>query len=1080
MVMKMAYMFDQKKVGQVGEFLKENIQKKASVDFVSSFFTIYAFEKLKKQMNHTKKVRFLYNEPTFLNESAFVDKDSRIFSLEMRSRERNVSEFDLEIALKNKLNQPVVGKNFYDFIKEKVDVKSVTSKSIVNHKYILVKNESDKNYLLDGPNLDFSLEGLGYKNRIKFDFKKYDDDPILIEEFVDFFSEIWSDETSTVDVKDNMLTHLTTLYKENSPELLYYFTLYKMFKDILINEDDVRKIKEKTGIHNSQIWNTLYNFQQDAVVGAIKKIETFNGCIIADSVGLGKTFEALAIIKYYELRNDRVLVLTPKKLRENWTSFKQNSIDNMVSDDRFNYDVLNHTDMSRDGGFSGDINLNKLNWGNYDLIVIDESHNFRNAPAVKDRITRYEKLMNYVIKSGVKTKVLMLSATPVNNRLADLKNQVRFITEDNDSALEAQAGIDSIEKTLTSAQRKFNEWGELSEEKRTTERLLETLDYDFFNLLNSLTIARSRRHIQKYYDTKDIGDFPKRLKPVSIKVDIDRQGIFPSLEEVNGDIAKLSLPIYSPLLYVLPTRIAKYEDMYGQQVKGGKGSFRQTDRERSLVNLMRVNMLKRLESSIESFRLTISRILEKIDDTLLTLRHNQEFDYEVFDEDDEDFDDFEVGSKVTVKLGDIDRIKYKNDLEEDRKILRKLLDNAEAVTVDRDEKLQTLKRQIMSKIEHPINVGNKKVLVFTSFSDTARYLYKNIANWARQTYNLNVGLITGSTSLKTNVEGMSHSFQHILANFSPYSNKIKSTHEELDILISTDCISEGQNLQDCDYLVNYDIHWNPVRIIQRFGRIDRIGSRNEVIQLVNFWPNMELDEYINLESRVKNRMALLDLSATGEDDVLSAQGKDLVYRKEQLKKLQDEVIDLEDISGGISITDFTLDDFLVSLEKYLKEHPNLLEDYPLGIHAVVSIPNHLKEETVEGVIFCLKQMHYDNHENAANSLYPFFLVYVKQDGDIHISNKSTKRILDLFKSMTTGKSEVLKEVVESFNKETKDGTKMDRYTELLEKAVFDIKGIVEEKGVQSLFRLGKSTIKTNQVKGLNDFELVSFLVIKDE
>jgi|AntRauTorcE11897_2_1112592.scaffolds.fasta_scaffold03999_3 SNF2 family DNA or RNA helicase len=1078
--MSLGKTFNNHKSGQVGEFLKENVNNGANVDMVSSIFTLYAFDKLKKQLNQTSTVRLLYNEPTFLDNFSFVDKDSKVFVLEMKNRERNMSEFDLEIALKNKLNQPTVAQEFYNFIQDKVSVKSVTNKNVINHKYIQVKNRNEKNYLLDGANLDFSLEGLGYKNRIMFDFKKYEDDPAIIREFSKFFDEIWHNKDVTKDVKENMLEHLTTLYKENAPELIYYLTLYHMFKDILINQDDYTRIKEKTGIHNSKIWNMLYNFQQDAAVGAIKKIETYNGCIIADSVGLGKTFEALAIIKYYELRNDRVLVLSPKKLRSNWTSFKQNSTSNMLAEDRFNYDVLNHTDLSRDGGYSGDIDLNTINWGNYDLLVIDESHNFRNAPAVKDRITRYDKLMDWIIKSGVKTKVLMLSATPVNNRLADLKNQIRFITEDNDHALAESTNIESVERTLTNAQRRFNEWGEIPDNMRTTDALLQMLDYDFFNLLNSLTIARSRKHIQKYYDTKDIGEFPKRLTPITIKSNIDALEEFPSLSSVNGDIAKLTLPIYSPMLYLLPTRVAEYEEKYGQTVKGGTSSFTQTDRERSLVNLMRVNILKRLESSIDAFRLTIGRVLNQINDALQKIENHKSFDYDSINDADDEWEDVEVGKKITVLLKDMDRIRYKNDLLDDKAILETLLNESYKVTVDRDKKLLDLKQQISNKIKNPINPNNKKMIIFTSFSDTAEYLYKNISDWVKENFNVNSGLVTGSSTLKNNAPNVRNHFEDILIHFSPESSKYKVKNGSIDILIATDCISEGQNLQDCDYLVNYDIHWNPVRIIQRFGRIDRIGSKNKVIQLVNFWPNMELDEYINLESRVKNRMALLDLSATGEDDVLSTEGKDLAYRKEQLKKLQEEVVDLEDISGGISITDFTLDDFIISLEKYMKDHPNMLEDYPTGIHAVTNIPNQIKDEAVEGVIYCLKQMNYDANEKAANSLYPFFLVYVKQNGEIHISNKSPKRTLDLYKSMTTGKSDVIKEVAESFNKETKDGTKMDVYTELLDKAVFDIKGIVEEKGIQSLFRLGRSTIKSNQVKGVNDFELVSFLVIKDE
>lgn len=720
--------FDNNKIGQIGEFLKDNIKKNANINMVSSIFTIYAFDKLKEQLKETESLKFLYNQPTFLNGIQQNNKDSRIFTLEMKDRQRKLSEFDLEIALKNKLDQPKVAQDFFHFVKDKVAVRSVTNTNVINHKFIHIDNKKGKSFLLDGANLDFSLEGLGYKNRVLFDFKKYDEDPNLIQEFNSFFDKLWHDESNTIDVKENMLEQLKTLYKENSPEFVYYLTLYQMFKDILINQDDYTRIKEKTGIHKTKIWNMLFNFQQDAVVGAIKKIESFNGCIIADSVGLGKTFEALAIIKYYQLRNDRVLVLSPKKLRGNWTSFKQNSKSNMLAEDRFNYDVLNHTDLSRDGGYSGDIDLNMINWGNYDLIVIDESHNFRNAPAVSDRTTRYDKLMEWIIKDGVKTKVLMLSATPVNNRLADLKNQIRFITEDNDAALKENAGIDSIERTLTNAQRKFNEWGEDLTGSKTTDDLLQSLEYDFFNLLNSLTIARSRKHIQKYYDTKDIGEFPERLAPITIKSNIDTKYEFPSLSRVNGDISKLTLPIYSPMLYLLPTRVAEYEDKYGQTVKGGLSSFKQADREKSLVNLMRVNILKRLESSIDAFRLTIGRILDQIEDAIKKIENHKNIDYETIDDTDEDFEDFEVGKKAVVLLKDIDLIRYKNDLVSDRDILKRLLNESKLIDASRDQKLFDLKRQIKQKIENQINQGNKKVLIFTSFCDTAEYLYKHIMN----------------------------------------------------------------------------------------------------------------------------------------------------------------------------------------------------------------------------------------------------------------------------------------------------------------------------------------------------------------
>ena len=1075
----MSVVLDNNKIGAVGEYVKENTKEGSVITISSPIFTIYAFEELRKVLEKSGKFKFLFNEPTFIKRIIANDKEVKEFELQMHRRERNVSEFNLEIGLKNNLDQNQIASKCYSFIKEKGEIKSVVKSGSVTPSNILVENK-DGSYLIQGNNVAFSKDGLGYTNQIRFDFNTVSDDQQMIEQYHAFINQIFNNEDIVTDVKDELLKNLSNLYKENSPELLYYLTLYNIFGEKLLNMDDMARVKERTGINKTKIWNALYNFQHDAVVGAIKKLELYNGCIIADSVGLGKTFEALAIIKYYELRNDRVLVLCPKKLRSNWTGYRENSTTNFLAEDRFNYDVLNHTDLSRDKGKSGDINLETINWGNYDLVVIDESHNFRNNTALKGKETRYQKLMNRIIKSGVKTKVLMLSATPVNNRLADLKNQIMFITEDKDDAFKESTGINSIETTLRVAQAKFKEWSKLPEEKQTTVNLLPMLDYNFFNLLNTVTIARSRKQIQTYYDTKDIGEFPTRLKPISVKSDIDINNKFPALSVVNGMIAKLHLSIYSPMLYVLPSKLAYYEELYDQEVKGGASKFKQVDREKNIVNLMRVNIFKRLESSINSFTLTLERILKQIEIMMDILDKGQSYDLDndtFSDEEDDDFD-YEVGGKIKIKVKDLDALRLREDLAEDRKILEELLYQSIDVTPDKDSKLLDLKNHISKKIENPINTSNKKIIIFTSFSDTAEYLYANIHDWLLKEHGLYCGLVTGGSGVRTNLKTVSNQFEEILTHFSPRSNHLDVNKEQIDILIATDCISEGQNLQDCDYLINYDIHWNPVRIVQRFGRIDRIGSINKVIQLVNFWPNMELDEYINLEHRVKNRMVMLDLSATGDDDLLSAESKNLEYRKNQLKQLQNVVLDVEDLQGGISITDLTLDDYIMSLDRFMKENPNVLEKYPTGVYAVTDIPNKNKEECVEGVIYCLKQKKHTDSQELATSLYPYYLVYVNSDGSIHIKNTNPKKILDLYKVLCQAKSEPNESLVRKFNKKTKNGSDMSEYTDLLEKAVYDIKGIVEQKGIQSLFQLGQATLLDNTVSGLNDFELVSFLVVE--
>ncbi len=1074
--MIMQYPLDNLKQGSVSQFLKDNIQKGSKLLVVSPIFTIYAFDELKEILKSVKSIRFLFNEPTFIRKLQNNQKEVREFKLEMSKREKNVSEFPYEINLKNNLDQNQVAAECYRMIVDKMDVRSVTTSNTVQTSNFLI-HEQSPSYLVNGQSLSFSREGLGYYNRPNFTFNMVSSEPEVLSSFNSMMDDIWNNEKLVHDVKETLLSYIVNLYKENSPELVYYLTLYQIFGEKLSSLDDMARIKERTGINKTKIWNMLFNFQHDAVVGAIKKLELYNGCIIADSVGLGKTFEALAIIKYYELRNDRILVLAPKKLRANWVGFKQNSVFNPLVDDRFNYDVLFHTDLSREGGYSGEIDLSKLNWGNYDLVVIDESHNFRNKPNAPTRKTRYQKLMEDIIQSGVKTKVLMLSATPVNNGFRDLRNQIMFITEDRDDAFAENAGIKSIANTLRVAQSKFSEWSKLPREEQKAEDLQKSLDFDFYNLLNTVTIARSRKHIQKYYETTGIGEFPTRLKPISIKTDIDLKQRFPKLSVINNDILRLTLPIYSPLLYVLPIKREEYESEYKQVVQEGKSAFFQSDREKNLVNLMRVNLLKRLESSVSSFAMTLERILSNIDMTLEKLDRVQDLSELLEDMDDEDIDELEIGKTIKVKLKDMDQIKYRDDLEQDKVIIESMLRQARSVQPHDDAKLRRLIEQIEQKILNPINEHNRKVIVFTAFSDTAVYLYEHIEAYFLKTHGIHTGIVTGSSLVKSNIPNMRSGFEEILAYFSPKSSKMNQNIKEIDLLIATDCISEGQNLQDCDYLINYDIHWNPVRIIQRFGRIDRIGSTNKQIQLVNFWPNMELDEYINLENRVRDRMVMVDITATGEDDLLSDESKNLKYRSEQLKQLQNDVVDLEDLSGGISITDLTLDEFLMALDQFMKANPDVLEAYPTGVHAITDIPKIIQEEFEPGVVYCLKQRKFDRDVIANNSLYPFHLVYVKDDGSILYGHDHPKKILDALKLMAVGKKEPIPVLVDQFNRDTKNGNDMHHYSDLLEKAVFDIQGKVEEKGIDSLFKLGKTSLIDKQVSGLSDFELVTFMVI---
>ena len=885
--------------------------------------------------------------------------------------------------------------------------------------------------------------------------------------------------------REVLLEALRTIGEHRDPFSLYALILHHLFRDSGDEMDEERIVKSATGIRNTVVWKKLFKFQRDGVVGAIDKLNRFGGCIIADSVGLGKTFEALAIIKYHELRNDRVLVLAPKRLRDNWTLYKANDKRNVLAADRFNYDVLNHTDLSRDGGTSGDIDLSHVNWGNYDLVVIDESHNFRNKATHKGKESRYDRLMRRIIKEGVKTRVLMLSATPVNNRLADLRNQIAFVTEGDDTAL-LEHGIASIEATTRKAQTQFNRWLNLDESEKTPARLVEMLGFDYFTLLDHLTIARSRKHIEKYYGTSETGRFPDRLPPINIKADVDRAGEFRSIRDINLEIRRLNLASYAPLRYVLPHKQAAYDAKYSTQIRGGESFFRQVDREESLIHLLRVNVLKRMESAVSSFTLTVERQLRDVETTLARIEASasdiEEIDIADVDIDDPAFETLLVGRKVKVLLSDVDLIRWKQDLIEDRNRLATLLAAAKQVDAARDAKLAALRNMIEDKCRNPINAGNRKFIVFTAFADTAEYLYAQLAPWAKATLGIESALVTGSGRNQSTLPHLRKDLASILTAFSPRSKERPADladEGELDLLFATDCISEGQNLQDCDWLINYDIHWNPVRIIQRFGRIDRIGSPNERIQLVNFWPNMELEEYINLEQRVRGRMVLLDVSATGEENLIEQQSgnpmNDLEYRRKQLLKLQDTVIDLEDLSTGVSITDLTLTDFRIDLAQHLKAHPGKLDKQPLGAYAVTT---SIDADIPPGVIFCLRAEGPAAHKAKESDypLAPHYLVHVGDDGAVLLPYTQAKRILDRLKRLALGRDLPDAGACARFDKATKHGEDMRHAQKLLAASVASVVGKNEERAVASLFSPGGTHAIKGEFAGSNDFEVLAFMV----
>lgn len=1034
------------------------IKGDSEIFIAAGYTSIPALFILIEDFKQSRGVKLLLDfEPS--NDSRFA-YDPKEFSL----------YFDLTAAHK--------AKSVYNLIETKFQVRSG---NVGGQKFILIKNH-DATHCFSIVPQDLNAVTLG---------KVPSTSPIVLTQFEDqggqylqLFEQFWS--ISSKDLKDGLLAKARQAFDDNSPEYLYKYTLYHLFKNTTINEENEQRIN-KIGFKQTEIWKYLFNFQKDAVLGAIDKIETYGGCIIADSVGLGKTFEALAVIKYYQMRNDRILVLAPKKLRDNWLVYSLNDIQNILSKDRLNFDVLNHTDLSRMGGYSGNINLESINWGNYDLIVIDESHNFRNNDPRRNTITRYQRLMNDIIKQGVKTKVLMLSATPVNTRMNDIKNQIAFITEQNDEALAAH-GIASIEQTLRKAQAKFNAWLKSNNGSTASrESLINGLDGSYFKLLDLLTIARSRKHIEKYYDVNDIGKFPDRLPPINRYTDFDVNGSLKAMDKVNDELNSLNLGFYSPLSYVRDDKRSSYEAKY--DITTSKGSvFKQIERESSLIHLMRVNLLKRLESSVHSFRLTLMGLLRQIDELLekIEVAHRtdsfyDELDITEVDTDDALLDDLLTGGKVKVLLQDMDLIRCKEDLLDDKHRLENLLAQTKVIDESRDAKLLELKDLIKNKVENNLNQGNKKVIVFSAFADTVKYLYENLHSWALSELTINSAMVTGGDANKTNLSGCKPHLGHILINFSPLSKKrdlvYPDAQGEIDLLICTDCISEGQNLQDCDYLVNYDIHWNPVRIVQRFGRIDRIGSINDKIQLVNFFPNLELDTYIDLIGRVKGRMQILDVSATGDDNIIEESNVgygDLDYRKRQLKQMQSKVLDLEDIEGGISITDLTFNDFKIDAERLSHHERTHFEKAPKGIFSITSKNT---EEAESGIIFCFNDLNGALTDTSAYSAtHPYSLCYMKSNGDVFVPANNPKKTLDLYKKLCTGQHEVLTPLISTFNKETKANKQMGTYVATLQAALTHIKGVDDELGLDTLAFAGGT--KMSKTQHTDAFELVSYLIVK--
>jgi hypothetical protein len=1074
-----------------GDDLKASIKPGSKLRIAASTFSIFAFEALRCELQSVKELEFIFTAPSFTTMQATgkpAQENRQFYIPSDKGRDAALYGTEFEIRLRNKLNQRAIARECADWVRQKVTFRSNHTGAPMQS--FAVVDDTAAYAPLQG----FTTADLGYERGPAVSNMVHKiDDTLSTRQYMHLFDQIWHNTEQLDDVTEVVREHIASVYAENSPQRVYFLILYNLFNEFLedISEDVLPN--DRTGYQGTEVWKALYNFQRDAATGVINKLETYNGCILADSVGLGKTFTALAVIKYYELRNKTVLVLAPKKLTENWTNYNSNYTTNIFTKDRFNYDVLAHTDLSRDGGESLGKRLDLVNWGNYDLVVIDESHNFRNADIIAQRETRYQRLMRKVIRAGVKTKVLMLSATPVNNRFNDLRNQLALAYEGDSTQLATKLGIQSIEEVFRQAQRVFNEWSGLPPEQRTTDVILAQLDFDFFELLDAVTIARSRKHIQAFYDTADIGAFPERMKPESLRPPLTDLAGAPTFNEIFEQLQLLTLAVYTPLAYVFESRRDKYEQIYGagtgQNYMGGENAnLGAANREQGIRKLMTVNLLKRLESSVEAFRLTLHRLQHTVADAIEAVDNHAASIADVvaaFTDVDTDDDDFEfptsgtVGRKVQIDLSDMDVESWNRDLAHDGATIQNLLRSISGITPEHDSKLRALLERLDAKFRQPLNPGNRKVLIFSAFADTAGYLYKNLAP-VLQEQGYQSALVTGQGNPSTTV-GRGYSFQQILTLFSPQSKQrhlvMPQETSEIDLLVGTDCISEGQNLQDCDFLVNYDIHWNPVRIIQRFGRIDRIGSTNERIQLVNFWPDISLDEYINLKERVENRMVAANLGGTGDDNILDPEASDAAFRKEQLRKLQDEVIELEDVRTGVSITDLGLNDFRMDLLGYLKEYGDLAGT-PKGLHAVV--PAQPEKGLKPGVIFVLRNINADQHLNRGNRLHPHYLVYLDDDGQVVADHTEVKHLLDLIRAGCRNRDEPAWEVCRVFNAATRDGAEMGTYSHLLTDAIRSMIDLTDERDVDSLFSPGHTTALAQTIAGLDDFELTAFLAIVEE
>ena len=1061
----------------VVDHLRRNLRGADAFDIASAYFTIYGYELLAEELDRVGRVRFLFGDPNSVEDLDPGDEEPKSFELTERGLEPN-----------HTLQQKARAKQCAEWVtKDTVAVRSVSQVNFLHGKMYLTTSPGSASGVVGSSN--FTKRGLGGSDRPNLEINLATEDADALTELNEWFNRLWSNDRLTKDVKQEVLDSLERIGGDYAPEAVYYKTLYELFrKDIeaRLAGDDAAAA---TGFMDSRIWNALYEFQKDGAKSVIAKLMAHNGCILADSVGLGKTYTALAVIKYFELHNRHVLVLCPRKLFENWALYPAiyGHRQNPFRDDRFGFTVLAHTDLSRTSGSSGGVNLANFHWENYDLVVIDESHNFRN-----DGGQRYQRLLEKVVKAGAKTKVLMLSATPVNTSLIDLRNQVYLMTEGREGAFQQSLGVGNIRTMMAAAQRQFKSWEteQAKQNRRDKAQLLEKLGADFLRLLGGVSISRSRRQIERFYadEMERVGQFPTHEKPVNRYPQTDLRGEL-SYQDLAERIGQFTLSVYQPSEYVTdPARLLELAETRKRL------NFNQQDSERFLIGMMRTNFLKRLESSAHSLTLTLDRTVGKIDDLLGKIERYQsgsqsnealgEADV-LPDEDNEDEEFFVGGSHRPYRLTELDLPRWQSDLQRDKATLKAVRKQVAAITPERDGKLREIKEAICNRVQSPTidrnGSPNRKLLVFTTFKDTAQYLYDNLSDLATE-LGVNMAMVSGD---ETQATAGANEFNAILTNFAPVARNRPgaSGDSDIDLLIATDCISEGQNLQDCDTVLNYDIHWNPVRLIQRFGRIDRIGSRSQSVRMVNYWPTSDMDVYLKLESRVQARMALADIAASGDEDPFTEADAqlELNFRDEQLLKLRDEALTIYDLDDGPVMSDFTLDHFLTQLLRYLEANKDALEAMPRGVYAVA--PSDA--EAQPGVIFVLRQRNAADagpRQRPASPVHPFYLCYIQDDGSIRFGCGNARQTLAVFEAAAVGETAPITELCDRFDRETQQGQDMSLYYKLLNDVIAHIRQTHNSAQIEGLRSGGRGFMLSSDAetpRSPTDFELLTWLVIKE-